>query len=283
MGIPLEFIEGEEQIDSRLICSKCCMILETPCSTKCGHYCCSKCIQGTDKKAFCHKCHSPLALSDNNKIPDDLLTALHSLSVKCTLGCQTVVNILQLDKHLTAECQLRVIQCVNRGCTHQCTVQSLDEHYKECMYTLVQCTVCNITVTKRDMPAHQAVKKCFEQQLKRQRVSSARRVSADLKSHRSIMLHQRHLSDQHERYLVKQHYEQQRYNTTARPLSASQSIQSRIGSALVLPQLNRAISTPNTTSCGSCENKFLSGRKPSARRHSHSKVSIYMYNLCFHF
>lgn len=271
MGIPLESIEGQQQLDARLLCSKCCLVLEMPCSTTCGHHCCSKCmedVESKDKKTskLCRKCHAPLARSDKNILPKEMLAELNELSVKCTLGCQTVVKMSFLQKHLSSECQLRIIKCVNRGCNYECSVQSLDEHYKKCLYTFVQCTICGATVTKRDMPAHQAVKKCFEQQIKRERVSSARKVSTDLKNHRTVMLHQRHLSDQQERQLLKQHYGQQ----LPRPFSASQSIQSRIGSALT--QYTRSLSLSNSTSCGTCENKFLSGRRPSARRHSHSKV-----------
>jgi hypothetical protein len=200
--------------------------------------------------------------------------ALNSLMIKCTLGCSAIISLEHLAAHQEGECQMRPVRCMNKKCTYNGPVKDLDSHYKECLHALVECGVCGVAVSKMDMPAHQAVKKCYEKQLKRQRVTSAKRLSSDLKIHRDVLLHQRHLSDQQERQLIRDHYDNQHRESSSRPTSAvgTSSIQSRIGNPLVvLPQYSRSLSLSNATSCGPCENKFLSGRRPSARRHSHAK------------
>lgn len=280
MGIAVHLVEGGE-VKEELLCCVCRMVLEVPCLTLCDHYCCQQCLTTTvKKKPRCHKCEVVVSPAENNLVPDEIIKAIEKLSVHCVLGCKKVLPMSLLHHHVTKECQLRVITCVNRGCNHQCSVQDLDQHLMECPYQLLQCQVCQAVVTQRDMSAHQAVKRCFEQQIKQERVKSARKLSNELKGHRIAMIQQRHLSDQMERHLVSQHYNQQRVlhrSTSAGPL-VSQSIQSRVGSAIVLQRYSRNISVPNATptSCMSCENHFLSGRRPSARRHSHTKVKSYL-------
>lgn len=283
MGIASKLIISGE-VEDNLICSKCSKVLEDPCPTVCGHHACEQCLSEEDKKSRCQKCFKPLVIDKETEIPQSVITALAQLSFHCPLGCDQVLDMQQLKVHSTQECQWRLAKCPNRGCKEEIKVKDMDTHCSECPFMLIECNVCKAVVTKQDMPAHQAVKRCFERLLNRDRVQSARRLSGELKAHRQIMLEQRHLTDQGERRMIRDHYQRQQ-SAVIRPTGrmgrslsvgavvGSQSIQSRIGSAvLVVPRYSRSISF-TADSCGKCESKFLSGRRPSARRDSHSKVS----------
>ena len=280
MGFAVNNVIGD--VDEDLLCSKCRQVLEDPVKTVCGHYCCNQCLEPvvSDKRTrnLCSKCNHVLRKAQENA-DEELITRLNSLSLHCTLGCKAVLSLYDMKKHVKSQCELRIIACVNKGCTHHYRVQELDAHLELCEYRLVQCEVCGTCVCNRDMAAHQAVKKCFEKQLKSKRVASARKLSSELKEHRIEMQQQRHMTDQAERQLIKEHYDKQRmeyFVQRRRTLSAGpvmiQSIQARVGSALIVPRYSRTLSQTTPLSCMTCENKFLSGRRPSARRHSHAKV-----------
>ena len=282
-------------IERDLLCCKCKNVLEDPVKTSCGHICCRNCIrivpnEKERKRFLCFKCGTQLSEDTKANVEGDIFVRLEKISVECSLGCNTILPLKQMHSHVKTQCQLRMIACVNRGCSHQCPVSHLDKHIVECEYRLIQCEVCNVCICYRDMPAHQAVKKCYQQQLKSKRVTSARKLSSELKDHRLKLQQEKHLTDQTERKMLREHYGRQKveyYTQRRRAQSAtavlSQSIQNRVGSALVVPRYSRTLSQTTPLSCLTCENKFLSGRRPSARRHSHAKVQgIMLFNDYYH-
>lgn len=282
MGIEVDKVVGN--VDEALLCCLCKKLLLNPKRCECGHVCCSLCFENASTRAnlkipaVC--CHCDKRVSGISFEADQsLLTRLESLSIRCTLGCESVLNFTQLQKHTTMECCFREISCFNKGCGYRCSADKMDEHIPNCDYRLTRCEVCLACVSNRDMAAHQAVKRCYEQQLKRKRVLSARKLSHELKEHRVEMLLEKHLTDQTERRLLREHYTQQKIGVPSHKRAQSagpvltRSIQSRVGSTIVLQRYSRNLSVAATpSSCFSCEGKFLSGRRPSARRHSHSKV-----------
>ena len=282
MGIELRKVVGH--VGDELLCAGCKELLYEPKVSTCGHYVCSDCVENATKKNSklrCLKCQQPLSRSsDFSEVPDELLQTLGAVVVRCILGCDAVVHISELAEHADKECEYRTVRCLNRGCGRQCAVRDLDSHLQQCDFRLIQCEVCKACIAKRDMAAHQAVKRCYEQQLKRKRVTSARKLSMELKEHRVDINEERHLTDQAERRLIRDHYQRQktdflqRRRTQSAGPSLTRSIEARIGSALIVPRYSRNLSMSAATplSCFGCENKFLSGRRPSARRHSHSKV-----------
>ena len=281
MGIRLELVI--ETVDKDLLCCLCEQLLESPTKSDCGHICCSSCVEKAKEKttsSICTQCRRRVRnTADQPSVPASLVQKIDSLTVRCTLGCGEILTVKQLRAHTTKECQFRVINCVNRGCCYRCPVKELDEHLLLCDFRLVRCEVCRATVIHRDMPAHQAVKRCYEQQLKRRRVQSARKLSQELREHYADMIQDKHLTEQAERKLVRDHYNSQKTSYAERKRTQSagpvliQSIQTRVGSALGVERYSRNISIAAIpVSCWTCESKFLSGRRPSARRHSHSKV-----------
>ena len=237
----------------------------------------------------CSRCKGALT-SENNPAPNDLVEQLEKLSIRCThssLGCEAVVTIKCLPEHVSSECQYRYVACANRGCEFKCPQREMDEHTGRCAYRLVECDVCKAVVVFKDMGAHQAVKRCFELTNKRRMVSSARRLSGELRDHRVELTHQRHLTEQAERHVTQEHYERQVSPVRRRAQSAGPvlvdadrawlrtSIQARVGSAFVVPHYSRNLkSAKPMDSCMQCSGRFLSGRRPSARKHTHAKVRV---------
>ena len=284
MGIEVGLVQGTVEQDT--LCCICKQLLEDPTESDCGHICCSSCVEKakTTKnfRAICSECGRRVRnTAEKPSVPTALVDKINSLSVLCPLGCKKVLLVKHLPAHKTKECQHRVINCVNKGCNYRLPVNQLDDHLLLCDYRLVRCEVCRACIVHRDMSAHQAVKRCYEQQLKRRRVLSARKLSQELRDHHADLVQDKHLTEQAERKLVRDHYNQQKVDYFERKRTQSagpilmQSIGSRVGSAMGVHRYSRNISIATIPiSCFTCEGKFLSGRRPSARRHSHSKVDL---------
>ena len=202
---------------------------------------------------------------------------LEKLNIHCKhhkSGCKSVIPCGKLAEHTTIECAFRLTACTHKGCKAQVPLNELDSHLEICDYRLVECKVCKVCVPRNDMPAHQVLKRCFEQLNKRRMVTSARRLSQELRVHREEMVHQQHLTDQAERRLVQDHYSRDNPRRQ-RAMSAGpvlvRSITARVGSAIVVPHYSRNLRSAALESCRDCTNRFTAGRRPSARRHSHAK------------
>ncbi len=282
-----------DKVDERLICTACNKVMDNPVVVECGHSFCTSCMQQllTKKRVVCPTCREPVSNDQVSPAGADLVEKLSKLSLHCTnqtSGCQTVTNLQAMDNHLETECEYRLVPCEHQGCEISVPYVELGAHMDTCDYRIVECKVCKICVPRKDMPAHQAVKRCFEQLNKRRRVTSARKISQDLREHRIDLVRDRHLTEQAERHLVKRHYGMDQSMKHRRAMSAGpvlmRSIESRVGSAVVVPHYSRNLRSAALDSCRDCTNKFTAGRRPSARRHSHAKVSDsnIMYNrlLC---
>lgn len=281
MGLDVEVFV--DQVNNDLLCPFCTKVLEDPVASACGHTFCNPCLQKalSKKCKVCPKCDQDLTMVQITPACDKLIEELGRLSLHCknqTVGCKTVANLEDMEDHLGRECQYRSVQCEYKGCESLVPTIDLQEHMDTCDYRMVECRVCKVCVPRKDMPAHQAVKRCFEQLNKRRMVSSARRISQELKEHRVDLLHQRHLTEQTERHLLRNHYAQDeslrhRRAVSAGPVLMRKSIETRIGSATVnVPHYSRNLKSATLDACRGCTNKFTAGRQPSARRHSHSKV-----------
>lgn len=281
MGIDVDRFEGD--VEEGCFCPLCSKVLEDPVAVRCGHAFCASCAKTAQRRGIdCPKCSAEINKDEVKEASSELVEKLGKLSIHCEhhpSGCETVVPFEKLPEHLTKDCAFRPVQCEYKGCKVECPLKDLESHMEKCDYRLVECKVCKMCLPRKDMPAHQAIKRCFEQLNKRRMVTSARRLSQELKDHRLEMLHQRHLTDQEERRILKEYYSRdfvpvpRRRTMSAGPVLLRSSIQARVGSALVVPHYSRNLKSATLESCRGCSNKFLSGRRPSAQRHTHSKVS----------
>ena len=285
----------ETEVAEDLKCPYCYKVLKSPISSTCGHTFCAECMhKATQRGSYCPQCTGQKierreTVADKNT--EELEERLSKLAIHCThqsSGCTTVLPWCKLTEHAEKECVYRRVSCPHKNCTEQPQWNGLEKHTARCDYRIVECRVCKARLVAKDMPAHQAVKRCFEELNKRRRVASARRISTELKEHQLEMLHKRHLTEQAERRIQKEHYftdtleqQQQQPLLHRRAMSAgpilmrSRSVESRVGSGpiVTVPHYSRNIKSAALDSCRGCSNRFLAGRRPSARRHSHSKVS----------
>ena len=281
MGLEIERFEGD--VNESLICPYCAKVLEKPVAGPCGHTFCGACLKKalTKRRTDCPVCDRELGQQAEavKEASEELVQQLEQLTIHCDnrkIGCETVLPLGKLTDHTDTECAYRLTACTNKGCKETVPLNDLDSHLETCDYRLVECKVCKLCVPRNDMPAHQAIKRCYEQLNKRRMVTSARRLSQELRVHREEMVHHRHLTEQAERRLVQQHYYPEKDNPRhQRAKSAGpvlmRSISARVGSAVVVPHYSRNLRSAALESCRECTNKFTVGRRPSARRHSHSR------------
>lgn len=277
MGFKVELFESEVNPD--LLCSLCSRVLEEAVTGKCGHVFCKGCLQKAFSKQLyeCPKCEvdlsSPAAVREAS---EELAAKLGELSLHCS-SCEVVVTYHGLEGHVRDDCTSRLVPCDHKGCHETVPLNTLEAHMEKCDYRLVECKVCKVCLPRKDMPGHQAIKRCFEQLNKRRMVRSARRLSQELKEHRVDLVQQRHFTEQAERALIRTHFFQEGGSRHKRAMSAGpvlmRSVEARVGSATVVPHYSRNLRSAAIESCRGCTNRFTHGRQPSARRHSHINVS----------
>ena len=283
MGLEIERFEGE--VSERFICPYCAKVLEKPVAGPCGHNFCAACLKKalSKRRTDCPVCDRELDKVKAKEASEELVQQLEKLTIHCDhqkSGCESIMQYGKLADHTASECDYRLTACTNKGCKQIVSLIDLESHLESCDYRIVECKVCKTCVPRNDMPAHQALKRCFEQLNKRRMVTSARRLSQELRVHREEMVHRRHLTEQAERRLVQQHYSQDNPRHK-RAMSAGpvlmRSISARVGSAIVVPHYSRNLRSAALESCRECTNKFTAGRRPSARRHSHARPVSYYY------
>ena len=197
MGLEVDRFEGE--VDEDLMCLLCKKVLEEPTSSECGHLFCRECLlSASGKRMGCPNCgqalkkHSPTAGGGEEEA---LAERLGKMSIRCThksAGCTETVPLTELVRHADSECDYRPVRCENTGCGISCPHSALEDHMDRCDHRIVECKVCKARLPRKDMPAHQAVRRCFEELNKRHRVTSARQIKSELRDHRMAMLHRRH-------------------------------------------------------------------------------------------
>jgi len=278
MGLEIEAFVDE--VAQNLLCPICKKVLEKPSASQCGHVFCSSCLGKaiSSKKLICPTCNGTLAMEKTSSAVDELAQQLSKLSMHCTHqsdGCKTVTQLQDLEQHLGTECDYRLVKCEHKGCESLAPFIHLEVHMDSCDYRIVECKVCKVCLPRKDMSAHQAIKRCYEQLNRRRMVTSARRISQELKDHQVDLVRDRHLTEQAERHLTRRHYGLDQSGHHRRAMSAGpvlqRSVQARVGSASVVPHYSRNLKSAAIDSCRGCTNRFTAGRRPSARAHSHLK------------
>ncbi len=280
MGFGVE--RFQTNVEKDLLCPFCGQVLEDPVAGQCGHAFCRGCLQKSISKprSECPTCELVLSDAKTSEASSDLVEKLGKLSLQCKhykSGCEIVVGYNKMTHHLEKECSHRLVSCKHKGCMELVSHSDQESHMEKCDHRLVECKVCKACLPRKDMSAHQAVRRCFEQLNKRRMVKSARRLSQELREHRVDLVQQRHLTEQTERALVRNHYfkdnPRHKRAMSAGPILMRSSIQARVGSAIVVPHYSRNLRSAAIESCQDCTNRFTHGRQPSARRHSHINVS----------
>lgn len=143
MGVDLGQFDGP--VDESLICPLCSKVLESPVRGRCGHTFCAPCLQSAARRGRdCTKCGGALgtgSVESSDSVEEALALRLAKLSIRCTLGCDEVMEYGQLPRHTQEDCPHRTVGCEHRGCGVQCSLSELAEHMETCDYRLVECKV----------------------------------------------------------------------------------------------------------------------------------------------
>ncbi|CDW81997.1 e3 ubiquitin-protein ligase nrdp1-like [Stylonychia lemnae] len=61
-------------------------------------------------------------------------------------GCQSQMNLQELEKHLHSECQYENVMCSNFGCLEEMPRNQFGEHDKACQYKTIKCEKCETMI-----------------------------------------------------------------------------------------------------------------------------------------
>lgn len=135
----------EGSVDESLVCPLCSKVLESPVRGRCGHTFCAPCLQTAARRGRdCATCGGALgtgSVEGSDSVEEGLAQRLAGLSIRCTLGCEAVMEYGRLPRHTREDCPRRPVACPHRGCEARCASSELDQHVETCDYRLVECKV----------------------------------------------------------------------------------------------------------------------------------------------
>ncbi|CAL1527452.1 unnamed protein product [Lymnaea stagnalis] len=145
-------------LDPRLQCPICLLVLCNAIQTTCGHRFCEACI----KKVILSKnsiltCPIDKTFSKVEEIFPDVATRREvlSLAIKCTNhneGCTWQGELRELQNHHTV-CSKEKVVCSN-GCGAKCRRADIDEHLHQCPSRQVHCLFCGENLLHCKMISH---------------------------------------------------------------------------------------------------------------------------------
>lgn len=159
MGIDRSLFIDEVPVDC--LCCICQEVLEDPKETlTCQHAFCLTCItQWLQDHQSCPTCRCPLSLNDLVALHRVWREKLDRLKMKChnySMGCEAIVELEKLDYHLDA-CPYVHVTCPHSPCREVVVRSMLSEHLKICLYRLVPCATCQLSVPALSLEEHQCI------------------------------------------------------------------------------------------------------------------------------
>lgn len=169
-GYPIYIFEDPPE-DDFLICPLCMDVLREPVQCPNGHCFCRACISlSLQSREECPNCRIPL---NSHQLSISLLVRkiIGERRVRCsggsnnayetvdealardlrcsraftvTQGCTWIGQLQYLDSHRQHECQYRMIECPNDGCTVMISHILLSDHLSECLFRTVLCDYCGV-------------------------------------------------------------------------------------------------------------------------------------------
>ena len=155
-GYSCQFVESPSELQYE--CSICLFTVRNPHLVSCcGYRFCAECIKQVKSKG--NKC--PLCSEAFTIFPDKLLQrTLMNKQVFCSsasLGCPWTGKLSELDSHLL-KCEFAPIRCPNSCGQNSLPRMSVESHVlNDCPLTILQCSVCNKSIARKDMLAHKKI------------------------------------------------------------------------------------------------------------------------------
>ncbi len=159
-GFSLTDIVSKE-FSRRFICGYCEALCRDPLEVKgCGHLFCEKCIlEHFNNKWQCNNglcscpnkdCRNKFHQKDMNPIvlrSICLKQIFAEIDLKCALGCGSIVNASDMNKHEYLLCEKRIVGCPHHGCTVDLPANKITDHIIKCYHRVYYCDYCRIPRT----------------------------------------------------------------------------------------------------------------------------------------
>ena len=150
-----------DEVPGDCLCSICQEVLEDPKETlTCQHAFCYDCItQWMCERSSCPTCRCLLSHGDIVSLHRIWREKLNKLRVRChnfRIGCEAVVQLQHLDKHLQ-ECAYVCITCPHSPCGSLVQRAKLPAHLESCDYRRVTCPECALDVPATEFAGHRCV------------------------------------------------------------------------------------------------------------------------------
>lgn len=182
-GYPIYIFE-EPPDDDFLICPLCMDVLREPVQCPNGHCFCRACItQSLESREECPNCRIPLSThqlsislllrkligerrvrcsggSTNGFSTYETVDEALARDLRCsraftvTQGCTWIGQLQYLDSHRQNECQYRMIECPNDGCSTKLCYILLNDHLSQCLFRSIQCEHCESKYKFTELAGH---------------------------------------------------------------------------------------------------------------------------------
>jgi hypothetical protein len=166
-----------------LLCSACGELLTEPIQSSCGERYCEQCFKTLVKSGdnpICPVCYEKI---DRKLCWPDAFAAkeVSQLAIHCInldAGCTWSGTKKELEAHLR-QCESRLEECSNSGCSLMILPSSRDKHIsEECLYRPVECQHCSQSVAFISLEKHfetcpkvlVSCEKCDKQEIPREEV-----------------------------------------------------------------------------------------------------------------
>ena len=119
---------------------------------QCGHTFCNDCVtkirENQDGPRHCPNCRKP--------ITGDLQTnfALKTMVAKVLTQCSRCRRKDELETLLKHDCPEEEITCSNEGCSLKIKRKDKEMHAEDCLYRVIQCSLCHHRTTLMDREIH---------------------------------------------------------------------------------------------------------------------------------
>ena len=130
----------------------------------------------------CPMCSLEL-LEDKSGSSEKLANAINELQVHCPRNCGGTPKYGHLEIHLSEQCPLGRVICVNTGCHRKLKRKELQDHLNVCDFRIISCRGCSKTMKLADLRQHQKVQNCINQLQKQMIVRNLREGEKELKKH----------------------------------------------------------------------------------------------------
>ena len=140
------------------VCQICSMVLWEPHVTECcGQHYCKACLENWFVKNGGRTCPHCRAVNFNHMLYKPFQRKIGELEIYCThrpSGCQVIMPLSDLKKHLDGNCQYVVLPCPN-SCGISVSRMNLITHlHNQCQFRLAPCAYCKIAVPFAQHVAH---------------------------------------------------------------------------------------------------------------------------------